>query len=215
MTPLRIEWSLATPWCPPAGGIHLDGLIAWAMVQEAEAEGVAFASYEEILADLPFAKHETEAGWVWQASFLRPVAVKGSERRYMTAKTPSQDFAERMLDGRISGKPLSKVDTVRGPYKNDAFWYTIEHVDTLVAYCVGDPERIAPLLGHITHIGKRPRLDHGRVDGDPVLVEDAQAAKLWRNRHMPEPENGHEPAIGRLIPPYWMGEGATTIWRPL
>lgn len=217
--PLRIEWALATPWCPPPQGLHLDGLIAWAVVQQLQVDGAMPATYEEAIADLPFEKYESPEGWVWKASMVRPVEVKGSERRYMTTKTASAEFAERMHSGAIDGKPLTTVDTVRGPYKNDAFWYTAEHADRLVAYCIGDPERIVPLLDHVTHIGKRMRLDHGRVapvDGMlATVVEDESALNLWRQRNMPAPDNGHQPVMGRLQPPYWMGEGTTMVWRPL
>lgn len=213
MIPLRIQWTLATPWCPPPVSLHLDGLIAWAMVKEAEDQGRFFENYDEILSQLPFAKHESEAGWVWKASFIKPLQVLGSERRYMTTKTAVASMAELMTEGRIAGKPLTSIDTVRGPFKNDAFWYTIEHVDACAAYCVGDPERLAPLLDLVTHLGKRARLDHGRISAF-TMDEDASADRLWRNRNMPEPENGHQPIMGRLRPPYWMGEGQTQVWRP-
>lgn len=218
MVPLRIEWALATPWCPPPFGLHLDGLLAWAALQEHLASDSMPDTYAPVLADLPFAKHETATGWVWKASLVRPVAVAGSERRYMTAKTATASFATRMQDGRIEGKPLTKIDTVRGPYKNDAFWYTIEHAARCVAYCVGDPERITPLLDRITHLGKRARLDHGRiapVDGMLAHVEeDAAAATKWRDRNMPEPDgDDYLPQFGRLQPPYWAGEGQTMVWR--
>ncbi|EQD66040.1 hypothetical protein B1A_08284, partial [mine drainage metagenome] len=85
--PLRIDWTLVTPWCPPALGLHLDGLIGFAMLEEAEAQNQSFTSYDELLAELPFARHESLAGWCWKASLVRPAAVLGSERRYSTAKT--------------------------------------------------------------------------------------------------------------------------------
>lgn len=217
--PLRIEWELATPWCPPQLGLHLDGLVGWAEEQAAQAAGRDVEDFDALLADLPFAMHESAAGWVWKASLVRPVAVLGSERRYMTTKTAITNFATRMHDGRIEGRPITTIDTVRGPYKNDAFWYTIEHVTRCVAYCVGDPERIAPLLDQVTHLGKRARLDHGRIapqNGMLALIEeDGEALTRWRERHMPEPENDHHPIVGRIRPPYWKGEGTTTVWRPL
>lgn len=220
LLPLRLEWELATPWCPPAQGLHLDGLIGWAAVQQAMLDGVMPDHYDDILAGLPLGRHEESAGWVWQASFVKPTKVLGSQRQYMTSKTATHDFAERMHSGGIVEKPLTTVDTVRGPYKNDAFFYTVEHVHRLVAYCIGDPERIAPLLDHVTHLGKRARLDHGRVlpDANGMLVkieEDAEAHNQWQNRHMPSPFNGHVPITGRLRPPYWQGEGMTMVWRPL
>lgn len=212
--PLRITFDVVTPWCPPALGLHLDGLIGWALVKEAESEGRFIEDYDAVLADLPFDRHETPSGWVWKASFVRPTHVHGTELRYMTAKTATEEFARRMVAGTIEGKPLTTIDTVRGPYKNAAEFYHIEHVDRCVAYCVGDPERIAPLLDQITHLGRRARLDHGRI-GSFAVDEDEQAVTLWRQRHMPEPENGHQPIMGRLQPPYWMGEGRTHVWRPL
>lgn len=219
LVPLRVEWRLATSWCPPPLGLHLDGLLAWAMVQQATADGEVIDQYDAILDALPLGRYETSSGWVWQASLIRGMNVRGSERRHMTTKTASEDFAHRMQDGRVVGKPLTTIDTVRGPYKNDSFWYTVEHASRCVAYCLGDPERIAPLLDHITHIGKRVRLDHGRVapvDGLPArIVVDDEATARWRDRNMPEPGNGHQPMVGRLRPPYWVGEGMTTVWRPL
>lgn len=217
--PLRLEWTLATPWCPPSYGLHLDGLVAWAIVQQAIQDGGVPASYDELLGELPFDVFVTDNGWVWKASLIQPIRVLGSERRYMTSKTAVEPFAQRMIEGHIEGNPLKTIDTVRGLYKNDAFWYTIEHVEKLVAYCIGDPERITPLLDHVTHLGKRTRMDHGRaqpVEGFLVrIVEDDTALNLWRQRNMPMPFKGHQPIMGRLRPPYWKGEDATMVWRPL
>lgn len=211
-TPLRIEWRLATPWSPNQMGLHLDGLIAWAIKEEFEHERVPF-TFESLLADLPFAKHVGQFGWVWQASLVQPQSRAGIERRYMTSKTSVQRLAELGQAGRLEGRVLKNIDTVRGPYKNDAFWYTLEHVDHCIAWCVGDPERIAPLLDRITHLGKRGRLDHGRVASFD-LHEDETALDRWRERVMPEPIEGYVPTTGRLTPPYWMGEGQTAVWRP-
>lgn len=224
--PLRIEWRIATPWCPPPMGLHLDGLIGHALVQEAEANGREFLTYDALLAELPFERHEAAAGWCWKASLVRPSAVHGSERRYMTSKTAGLGLAERMVDGGISGRALKSIDTVRGPFKNDAFWYTVEHVPACHAWCVGDPERIASLLDRITHLGKRSRLDHGRIalrdrsdaqEGglDFDIIEDADALVHWQERVMPEPLEGYAPVVSRLQPPYWKGEGVTQAWRPL
>lgn len=226
LIPLRIEWRLDTPWCPPSQGLHFDGLIGFALKQEAEEQGREFSDFQELLVDLPFAKHDTPSGWVWKASLVRPTHVRGTERRYMTAKTASQELARRTVEGGILGRPLSKVDTVRGAFKNDAFWYTLEHTVALQAYCVGDPERLLPLLDRITHVGKRTRMDHGRValkernDSqeaglDFLVEEDPAALEKWKHRAMPEPMEGYVPFASRLLPPYWAGEGQQLCWRPM
>lgn len=213
MIPLRVDFDLATPWCPTQQGLHLDGLIAWAMTQEAEHEGRSY-THEGILQDLPFGQYEGEFGSVWQASLVLPVEVLDSERRYLTAKTAGAQLMERSQAGQIEGRKVNTVDTVRGLYKNDALWYTIQHVPRCQAWCLGDPDRIAGLLDYITHLGRRGRLDHGRVE-HASLHEDPEALERWKLRYMPEPVEGYAPVIARLKPPYWMGEGTTTAWRPV
>lgn len=223
--PLRIEWNLASPWCPPEHGLHLDGLIGYALKEEAESQGVQIENFQSLLADLPFEKHVAPSGWVWKASYVRPVEVLGSERRYLTAKTAAQQLAERMVDGRMLGRTLAKIDTVRGPFLNSALWYTLEHAPRLVAWCVGDPERILSLLDRVTHIGKRGRIDHGRVamrarsdraEGglDYTVDEDEVALDRWKLRLMPEPVEGYIQVASRLRPPYWAGESQQMCWRP-
>ena len=224
--PLRIEWNIATPWCAPAFGLHLDGLIGHAVIQEAERDGRAFTSYDDLLNTLPFERHDANGDWCWKASLVTPLAVRGSERVYMTAKSATQSMAGAMVDGLITGRPIKSIDTVRGAFKNDAFWYTIEHVDQLHAWCIGDPERITELLALVTHVGKRARLDHGRIalreqtDADEggldySVVEDPLALDLWKRRCMPEAVAGYAPVQSRLRPPYWQGEGAVVCWRPV
>lgn len=223
--PLRIEWRLATPWCPPNLGLHLDGLIGFAMKEEAEAQDRTIVDFAELLSHLPFEKHVTASGWVWKASYVRPVQVLGTERRYLTAKTEAQGLAERMVDGQILGRSLSKIDRVRGLFLNNALWYNTEHVPSLVAWCVGDPDRLLSLLDRITHIGKRGRIDHGRVATrartdeaeaglDYSVEEDEAAFDKWKLRVMPEPVDGYIPVAARLNPPYWAGENQQMVWRP-
>lgn len=211
---LRIQWDLATPWSPPPHGIHLDGLIARIIVEEHTREGTPF-TYDGVHADLPFARHETPLGTVYKASLLQPEGIRGAERRYMTEKTSMQDLAERSADGELEGRPMKTIDTVRGPFKNGALWYTEQTIDALVAWCITDePDRLIPLLGAITHIGKRVRFDLGRV-AKLQVDEDPEALDKWRLRQMPEPVEGYVEILGRLGPPYWQAEGATTVWRPL
>jgi len=213
MIPLRVEFHLVTPWCPTQQGLHLDGLIAWAMTQEADHAGRAY-THEEILADLPFEKYAGEFGSVWTASLVLPAQVHGAERRYLTSKTAGAELMQRSLAGQIEGRPVNNVDTVRGVFKNDALWYTLQDVSLCIAWCVGDPDRIAGLTDYITHLGRRGRLDHGRID-HIALHEDPEAGERWKLRYMPEPVAGYAPVQARLTPPYWMGEGQTTVWRPI
>ncbi|WP_186214762.1 type IV CRISPR-associated protein Csf3 [Burkholderia gladioli] len=219
-SPLRITWRLDTPWVPPAKGLHLDGLIAHALVQRALQDEQSLsddASFDSLLADLPFERHEGANGWCWKASLLQ-VSVIGSERRYMTTKTPSQSIAEWTALGVISPKGGAKVDTVRGLYKAGAMHYPLEHVDTIHAWCVGDPDVIADLLSDIPALGLKTRLGHGRLtetDGMRFeMNEDAQAMTNWTLRNMPDEIDGYLPVAGPLRSPYWLRSAEQIVWRP-
>ena len=234
--PLRISWRLATPWVPPAFGLHFDGLLAWAAVQEAlatKATEATEADFAAVLASLPLAKHETPDGTCWKASLVRPVKILGSERRYMTAKTPvafigeyegrvKASLRERDLPDKMRGGAI--VDTVRGFYKAAAFYVPLQHAAVLEAYCIGDPARISELLDRVKSIGAKGRIGFGTVaevtdaEGgiapDFSVDEDQAALKRWRYRVLPEARRGLHPGAGAAYPPYWDGVGAQLAYRP-
>ena len=235
--PLRVSWRMATPWVPPAFGLHFDGLLAWAVVQEALVRGAPPAAYEELLTQLPLARHVTPAGTCWQASLVRPVKILGSERRYMTAKTPVEfigqyeerakaSLRQRGLPDKLKGG--AGVDTVRGFFKAAAFYVPLQHVAVLEAYCIGDPDRISELLDRVKSIGAKGRCGFGSVaeiiDADGKLLpdfsveEDTAALTRWRYRVLPEvsaeEQADYIPVQARLVPPYWEGVDVQLAYRP-
>lgn len=224
--PLRIDWCLSTGWVPPAHGLHLDGLLARVIVDRAMAglevpAGVQLdaAYFEHLIADLPFGRFTAPNGqWVWQASLLHADVI-ASERRLMTTKTPVHDIATHTASGALSAKGGAKVDTRRGYYKAGLATYPVETVRGITAWCVGDPDRIADLLGDITHLGTKTRLGHGlvrEVDGQPFdMVEDTAAFSLWQQRNMPVQLPGFIAFAGPLRSPYWDRSKATMAWRPV
>lgn len=227
--PLRIQWELATPWHPPALGLHLDGLLAHAVVQrkmadlDATDESQAKLTFADLIRDLPLSRFETDGGtqgdrWVWMASLLQGDVV-GSERRYMTTKTPVQSIADLTAEGLLSKKGGSKVDTVRGPYKAGSMHITLQHVKTLTAWCVGDPDQIADLLGDIHALGGKTRLGHGRILEKAgqlfTMDEDAEAFEHWKRRLMPIEMPGYASVIAPLRSPYWARDTAVPAWAPV
>lgn len=222
MEPLRIEFQLAGPWSPPHGGVHLDGLIAWAVKEEAlrNAGGMAGVAldYKTLLSDLPFARHEANDGWCWKASKLEVVDYRGQERRYLTAKTPVLDMALAIGDRVVEEKGGSTIDTVRGLGKNAAMYYTLEHAEGFRAYCVGEFDALTELLGEIQAIGVKTRLGHGSLrpyeDGRLFrITPDESAHENWKRRNAPERlrEDMH-PAVASFQPPYWQGK--SYCWVP-
>lgn len=224
MEPLRIEFRLNGPWCPPHGGVHLDGLIAWAVKEDSlsNASGItgtgAEPDYATIIADLPFEKHESPHGWCWKASKLVVIGYFGQERRYLTAKTPVHDMAQAIGNRVVEEKGGSIIDTVRGLGKNAALYYTLEHALGFEAYCVGDHDALSELLQEIEAIGAKTRLGHGSLrpydDGKLFrITADATAQEKWKRRNAPERlREDMIPAVASFQPPYWKGKDY--CWTP-
>ena len=215
MQPLRIDCLLATAWCPPAFGLHLDGLIGFAAVDEATALRSDAPDYDTILADLPFARHESG---VWCASMFSVVNFGGQERRYLTQKTDVITMSTMIGRNVVETAGGSIIDTQRGPFKNGQAYYTVEHAQGLRAWCVGDPDRILDLLTRIPAVGVKNRIGLGTLlpfdDTGEVwkITEDDSAHERWKRRSAPVALTSDAiPAIGAWSPPYWRGN--SRIWR--
>ena len=222
MEPLRIEWQFATPWAPPHGGVHLDGLLAFARVREAasraHAGGCDGIEYDDLLADLPLEMYQSANGACWKASKLEVIGFAQQERRYLTAKTPVESMVRDIGRGLVSEKGTTVIDTKRCAFKNAAMFYTLELARGAQAWCVGDADAIAELLQRVEWLGTKGRLGHGALlpyeDGRLFKLErDDGALENWKRRNAPEqflPDM--IPTAGAIRPPYWRANGY--CWAP-
>lgn len=244
--PLKVTFHLDTPLVEAAYPMHLDALIAYAktqselsMIEPGEApEGARIRSLAE---NLPLAKIERDGEWVWQASMLLPEGFGEKATRMWTRKTDESDYAARIFGGKLQvstrtrnalglvsdasgqrppAKPYAgKIDTARGLMKNLFEFYTVQCVERLVGWCVGDIDEIeallAPEAGHITHVGKRSRVGHGRVKA-LTIEEDPAAAEQWKRRILPWRESSnYEPIQAAFQPPYWAIENRKLAYCPV
>lgn len=244
--PLRITINLATPIVESDQPRHLDGLVAWAMFQEAQADG-SFTGYDELHDSLPFEREERPEGWVYKASFLAEMGRSGLSQRWLSRKFWQEGFAAAFAEGNLivgaggavgvptdpmtavprpkqgpidkqllqTGVAAGKIDTARNHQKAAGFLYPVAHVDRLVAFCVGNKEIIERLLvRHVTHVGKRFRLQHGQVRS--IQVDDDPTARfLWSQRFLPWQERDDDvPTECPMRPPYWKRPLAVTGFRP-
>lgn len=114
-----------------------------------------------------------------------------------------------------NGADFGDIDTTRNHQKNASFLYPVNMVPYLQAFCVGEEARIRQLLEtHVDCVGKRARLQHGRVKSINV-IEDPQAETLWKQRALPWPEEGYVPVASPVRPPYWKGENRVLAYRPV
>ncbi|WP_258570045.1 type IV CRISPR-associated protein Csf3 [Burkholderia sp. MBR-1] len=232
MVPLRLTWTLETPMVAGAHPLHLDALIAYAIVEEAiratgtagAGTGMRDATVRE-LADspLPLEREARGDAWCWKASAVVPVGDPGPHSmRFWTRKTDAYDMAHRIEAGQIEGRyrfPLKpyayKVDTVRGLFKQQFKFFPVRQIEQVQAWCVGDEDRLldllAPETGYVTHLGSKGRMGYGRI-GTLHIEQDPTAGERWKRRVLPWPHDGAELVQMATRPPYWAIENRVAAY---
>jgi len=210
MKPLRVEFRLVRPMRYPESPIHLDALLAWCAVREAEDAGDPdpLAAQER----LPLAEDDGEGGRVWCASHLIWQATAPPRQMVITKRFEPEEYARRRGNVFVGGPNIWTQGS--GPYKAFVIHHPVIVVDSVSAYCIGDPARIAELLARIQSIGKLRRIGQGMVSGLTVIPDD-RAATAWRVRVMPRPVEGYAQSMATTRPPYWRREACQAAWVPI
>lgn len=233
LVPLKITWRLASPMVAGPNPLHLDALVAYALVQETleqlgagSLDDVGPQTIREIAKQpLPLGREERDGKWVWQASAIRrSEGISSHGMRHWIRKTHLYDHANRIERGQLMGNyklpldPFSytpKLDTQRKAFKQMFKFYPIEVVNEVSAWCIGDPDRLDELLSpdrFVTHLGAKARMGHGKVAGHPTIVKDERALLHWQDRVLPWPHVGGEAMRLATHPPYWAPENLGPAW---
>jgi hypothetical protein len=199
---LTITAKLGGPICLPSGRIHLDGLLAYAVVQE---RGPERALDRTMLSDVSI-PIEKEPGGRFHLCSTSQFTVECSELQHTNRRPPIEQY-QAMADAK-----LKTVQISLGAHKAYRIPRHVDHlVDDLITwYAVGDAEAIRGLLVGITHLGKRRGVGLGRVlewsvkqcrgwDGFPV-VRDGKPI-----RPLPTDWPGANGSVGYgcITYPYW------------
>lgn len=210
MIPLRVAFRLIRPMCVPAHPIHLDALLAWASVQEAERLGRedAFAAQD----DLPLEEYRSNGQKVWCASQLL-ITPQSPPMQMVMTKRFEIDALARAKGKAFSGGP-NKLAMGTGPYKAFVINQPIQWTDTVVAYAIGERERVIELLAYIHSIGKQRRNQMGKISTCTV-TEDVRANRAWKLRLMPDPMDGYLPIEATIAPPYWDKTRRQRAYQPI
>ena len=191
--------------------VTLDGLLAWAVVQEAQNEAgerIPFQEREDIaFLPLPLKRlwSDEAGGPLWCASFFIPDEVD-SDVEY---------FHKRAPDGhRTKSKHPESfgVKGVTGRWAERRTPFPVTIARKLEAWCLGDVAEVRRLLQYVTHVGKKTAEGFGIVREwivEPVDVGERDClirdGKLARN--IPAGYGGIEiEAPSELLgwaPPYW------------
>lgn len=238
MQPIKIEFELTSPVAIAAYPLHLDSLVAYAIVERAKTMGLS-GDVRDIILDLPLEKAERDGEWCWKASRLKFDPGVRNIRQW-TRRTDTADYSSRYASGQVySGnknppqtilaaqeKALGKltragalkIDILRGDFKNHQQFFEVERSPRAVAYCVGDLDEISSLLsldaGFITSLGKRGTRGFGKISRTIISIDDA-AVTHWKDRVLPWEEDGFAPLAATVRPPYFDRTLVQQAWIPV
>lgn len=209
-TPIQVRFRLVRPMHLPSYPIHLDALLAWARVQEAEEQGMddPYATQE----DLPLERSGRGEDAVWCASQIlaRPLAPP---MQLVMTKRFELDALAHAKDRAFSGGP-NKLPMGTGPFKAFVLNAPVAWVGEVVAYALGDPERVGELLERVPSIGKLRRNTLGKI-AERRILPDSRAREAWKLRVMPDPIPGYQPIQATIAPPYWDKTRRRTAYCPV
>jgi CRISPR type IV-associated protein Csf3 len=180
----------------PYEPIHLDALMAWALMPFHRQKGSEAPSRNEEPFDvpLPLSKWNIEGYWGWKASALFPEGMTAESLQYWRKK-----FRQNKIEI-TRGSP----NLQNGVYREYNTPLPLLLCHKMVAYAVGDKKTVRQLLQrHVKYIGKKNAYGKGKVisveceivDYDWSMIKDGEPTR-W----LPD-KNGTRDV--RVRPPYW------------
>jgi CRISPR type IV-associated protein Csf3 len=221
LKPLKLTWTLATPIVVSAYPLHLDALIGFALAAEGQQRDLASWDMNAKL-NLPLERAQKGELQCWKASALLPTEPGEHSMRFWTCKSDPYDYAKRLEAGQLDVttkfplKPYGIVfDQQRGTFKQMFKWTPVRSVKQVLAWCIGDLDRIAELLapesGFISYLGARTRMGYGRITDFNIEIDES-ANDSWKSRVLPWEEAGCIEVEAATEPPYWELNNRTRAW---
>jgi len=187
--------------------IHLDGLLARAVVERATRGRLLADSEEGYWIPLPLEMlWRSDEGYpLWAATVLYSVS-EAVDDIYVRHKRNSEGF--------LHNKP--KLRTRAGPWMERRMPTPVRVCNTYEALCIGNLDAVQELLAGFTHMGK---LRLARVT--EFLVEPASEFSVWRNGELIKPIPAaseqtrwlENPSLIGWTPPFWKPSLFTMGWR--
>lgn len=201
---------MRTPMVVPTTGKHLDALLSWASVQEADF----FGDLDPIAKqhDLGIAKHHVGDQWCFMASQVSYEWKGESSQLHYIKRSRLEDYVAAWDSGLLRKRPY--FDGQRGSTKAGSYLQPLRWAETVTGFAiVEDMQRFEQLLQWVTHIGKLGHKDHGAVRSFTV-DQDESATGHWVKRNLPvgsEFAAGLPLTVGGLVSPYWKRENHLAI----
>ncbi len=192
----------------PSEPIHLDALLAWALMPFHRAKGSQAPTRDEQPIDVPLPLDRWHAGevWGWKASALYPEGITAESMQYWRKK-----FRQSRIEV-TQGSP----NIQNGTYREYNTPLPLLLCHRMVAYAVGDRGRVEQVLRkHIKCLGKKNAYGKGRVLDVKAEVFDYDWSVFCNDkptRYYPD-DNG--PLLVRPRPPYWNTCGRVFCLEPV
>lgn len=195
---LKVTMTFSSPLVIPEHPVHLDALLAWAMVEEARDRND----------DNPLVAQEAlplgKSGVTWQASALAFTPMGSPFLVPMTRTFDINRLANDQGVKYIGNK--QKFTQGTGKYKGYDMKVPCRWMEKAEAWCVGDEDEVGRLLSKVTAVGKLTRIGYGAVA--TCSVDQVEDGGLWRLRNLPpdgDMPHGVQFALVQqnLQPPYW------------
>ncbi len=198
MEPLCITWSLNRPMVCSDYPIHLDSLVAWALVDEARENGVEDCF--SVIENLPL---EKTADNIWKASVL--IRYPASSIQVTSMTKPFNVYMEDA--GVFYETKIKRFTPGSGKFKAFDLRVASQWQEKVVAWCIGEKGRLKELLSRIQNLGKLSRNNFGQIISLEI-TKDIEAKQLWELRTTPlsleaPPKKGFARAMRVCRPPYW------------
>lgn len=211
MQPLKVTFRFSSPVVMDSEyGIHLDGLLAWAVADEAERFGSssAWEDAQDLHYLLEKAEDADSGEWVWKASQV--IFQPASERFFfnMIRKADPLTYLEGIDAGHIhQRRERSYIDTQSGSLRAYQLLAPYQWMEKAECWCIGDQEAIQEHLAHVTSLGKMRRNGYGAL-ASIVVEPDPAAITLWKLRTLPvgmtgAPGHQYAETLQCLSAPYW------------
>lgn len=224
--PFRVDFHACAPVQMDYMSTHLDGLIAWAYLQEQMA---AFTKGEidvppnpaDVNSELYCALPLKQENGVYCSSMILPQEILGSSTRYFTRSSDATVLASIAIDDRETRcgvirnqSRMNKIETARGELKTYLMQEQLCHSPVFCAYGIGEIGKVADLLQrHVYGLGKNRAKGFGSLSRIEVF-DDEDALEYWKLRALPEKGEGTVSVITPTRPPYWNKKIAQIAYIP-
>ena len=185
----------------PAEPIHLDSLLAWALVPfQSEREGLERGDTPDDI-QLPLLRSSIHGYRVWHASALFPVLQGGETLRFWRKK-----FRQNCIE-LTSGSP----NLTSGIYREYNMPVPLLLVPRMIAYASGNCKSTKQILRrHVKSLGKKRAYGYGKIvsiESEEIPEDLSLIAEGVAMRWLPSPGGSRQV---RPSPPYWNNCGKVT-----